>query len=372
MTGFVRAVAVEEKSLLGRRPVPGDVGMTVIDEARRSGMRVILMSGRTLEELGRGGGGLLSHFDGVVAKSGAVLRVGLGPTQWVPTPSRRAALLEVLHQLDVDPHDALGVSGAADSDLAEALEVWVVVAGGGGDFRLADAGPGALERVLDRVQEGWPEVSPERHDIRLERGGRCAPTPDIVVPGGHANLLVCAASDPARDVPLQLAGRWSTAGYQTLVLDLGGWSSRRSTGWGAEGLDAGAGLGHDGLRVDARSASWSQELAAALNAHRGLTVLALAQLEGRARSVALGAALSNARTRRSRTGRPHWLVIDPVEEALSDPDLPPHALDLNERGHCLVLRRHAAVPSWLVAAVDVFQPCSPDCAASPWRTRSAL
>jgi len=371
MTGFVRAVAVEERSLLGRRPAAGDVGLTVIDEARRGGMRMILMSGRSLEELGRGGAGLLSHFDGVVAKSGAVLRVGFGPPQWVPKPSRRAALLQVLRQLDVDPHEALGVSGDADGDLADALEVWVVLAGSGGDFRLADAGPGALERVLNRVQDGWPQVSPQRHDVRIERGSSRARTPDIVVPGGHANLLICAAADPARDVPLRLAGRWSSAGYQTLVLDLGGWTSGWSAGWGAEGLDAGADLGLDGLRVDARSVTWSQELGAALHAHRGLTVLALSQLEGRARSAVLGAVLSDVRARRSRTGRPHWLVIDPVEEALSDPDLPPDALDLNERGHCLVLRHHAGLPTWLVAAVDVFQPCSPDCLALP-RARSTL
>jgi hypothetical protein len=90
-SGFVRAVALVEPSLLGRQPSREDPAVAVIDEVRRHGTKMILLSDRSAAELRRDSTDLLRHFDRVVARK-----------------NRREALLEVLQELDVDPHDALG------------------------------------------------------------------------------------------------------------------------------------------------------------------------------------------------------------------------------------------------------------------------
>jgi hypothetical protein len=344
--GFVRAVAIAERSLLGAAPTPQHPGVGVIDEARRGGLRIILVSDRTVGELRRGGDTLLPHFDGVVAESGRALRVGAGPVRRVPVSSRDA-LLEVLAELDVDPHDTLGVSGdAADGELLGALEV-AVRAGRSGrrgaDYAVDAKGVEALRRVFDDARAGQPSVSPHRHDVRVTMPSAGRPA-DVRVPGAHANLLVCAsgAAPGAGDVAVQLVTGWASDGYSSVVIDL-----ERRHPEGAVVVPAGVG--------------WLEDLRAALRSRRTPVVLALAGRAGPERSEVLAAALGAVRARRKRSGRPHWLVIDPAGPVLADPDLPPEALDLSVGGHCFVLRDHRPVPSALVAAADVVLGCGPGC-----------
>ena len=81
-------------------------------------------------------------------------------------------------------------------------------------------------------------------------------------------------------------------------------------------------------------------------------------------SATIAAVLTQVRKYRARTGRPHWLVIDGAERLLHDPDIPPEALDLSERGHCLVLRDHAQVPVTIAAGADVVLACASGCPLS--------
>jgi hypothetical protein len=319
----------------------------VIDEARRQGLRVILVSDRTVGELRRDGDILMPHFDGVVAESGRALRVGGGPVRRVPVTSREA-LLEVLAELDVDPHDALGVSGdAEDTDLLGALEV-AVRAGRHGrrdaDYAVESRGADALRQVLADARAGQPSASPARHDVTVTVATGEHPTV-VHVPGAHANVLVCAAGPVVPgvgDVPVQLVTRWAEAGYSSVVLDL----DRRHP---------------EGQTVDPAASGWLEELRVAMRARRTPVVLALAGVAERERSAVLATALGAVRARRRGSGRPHWLVIDPVTPVLADPDLPPEALDLSDTGHCFVLRDHRAVPPALVSVADVVLGCGPGC-----------
>jgi hypothetical protein len=358
--GFVRAVAIAERSLLGSAPTSQHPGVAVIDEARRDGLRVILVSDRTVGELRRGGDTLLPHFDGVVAESGRALKVGAGPVRRVPVSSREA-LLEVLAELDVDPHDTLGVSGdASDAEMLGALEVAVgagVAAGrrgrpgrrggrGGGrtDYEVPGRGADALRRVLDDARSGHPSTSPARHDVSVTVSASGRPA-DVHVPGAHANLLVCAAGPSAPgagDVSVQLVRRWAADGYSSVVVDL----DRRHPG---------------GTAVDPVAPGWLEALRVAMRARQTPVVLGLAGVPERERSAVLATAFGAVRAGRERSGRPHWLVIDPAAPVFADPDLPPEALDLSDSGHCFVLRDHRAVPAGLLTAADVVLGCGPSC-----------
>jgi hypothetical protein len=149
---------------------------------------VILMTDRTFEELWRDAAELPTHFDGVVAGAGAVVSVEGGPARRVALPSQRNALLEVLSQLDIDPHETLGISGTDDPEMLEVLEGWITVGDDRGDFPPVGAGLTALENVLNELRRGWPATSPSRYEIRLDRVGSHARALDVVLPGAHANL----------------------------------------------------------------------------------------------------------------------------------------------------------------------------------------
>jgi hypothetical protein len=369
MTRFVRAMAIDERLLLGARAIRGDPSISLIDDARRRSICMILLSDRTQDELSLDDVELPAHFDAVVAESGATISVGGGPATRMPMAARRPALLSVLMQLNVDPHDALGISTGTGQDLLD-LEWCLTTVEGEGDMALAAAGADGLERVLAGLTS-WAAFSPPRHEVRLDRVGSHARGLDIVVPSGHVNVLLCAADRDVRDVPLQLAQRWSHAGYQTVVLDVDGGSARWSAAWAAEGLEPGDRLDLNDVHIDASATAWSEQLQSALRIHPQLVTLTVSDLAGTARTNALATALTCMRTQRLATGRPHWLLIDSAESVLEDTGLAPHVLDLRDRGHCLVLRRHAPSPPWL-GNIDVVQPCSPNCPLRPKRPSRAV
>jgi hypothetical protein len=333
-SGFVRAVALAEHSLLGADLSVGDRSVAVIDEARRNGTKVILLSDRSVADLRRHNAGLLGHFDGVVTGR-----------------SRRETLLRVLNRLDVDPHDALGVSGdAGDAAVLDALEVSVVV---------TDPGPDALDRVLHEILQGQPAVSPACHDVQVQvdrpEGGAT-----VDLPGAHANVLICAAGSTAAATPAVLVRQWSAAGYQVVVLDLvGDLADERSAATRGRAKV---------MRVDAEAYPWRHDVRAALHIGRRPLIVDLSGPPTAGRSATITRVLSAVRDHRARTGRPHWLLIDGAERLLHDPDIPPEALDLAERGHCLVLRDHGDVSAGIAAGADVAVPCGPGC---PVPSRSA-
>jgi hypothetical protein len=402
MKGFVRAVALTEDLLLGGQVSPSDPTIALIDQARRDGTKMILLSERSIVDLQRHRAGLLKHFDAVVADRQEYLLLSRAPTPDpssgtpasvtpVPPPnpfpspnptsdegprgdvpsghSRREALLEVLHHLDVDPHDALGVSGdTRDADLLEALEVAVVMIdprlgdlghaeAPGTDYLLPGPGHDGLDRVLHKVLQGQPAVSPPRHNVRVQLGDS-EDRITVNIPGAHANVLLCATGSPAARMPVQLVRQWTAAGYQVVVLDLTGVLAAAQTAAGNSAARV--------LSPDVHAHPWQHDVTAVLDA--GGPRPLIVDLSGRVwvdRSATITTVLSAVRDHRSRTGRPHWLLIDGAERVLRDPNIPPEALDLAERGHCLVVRDHARVPATIADRADVVVPCSPGCPLAP-------
>jgi hypothetical protein len=97
----------------------------------------------------------------------------------------------------------------------------------------------------------------------------------------------------------------------------------------------------------------TQELLALLRSRFTVSVLGLSYVPAAFRGAALGMALCAVAGHRARTGRPDWLMIDDADAVLSDPDIPPHALDLAGRGCCLVMRSSLGLPDSLAASIDV-------------------
>jgi hypothetical protein len=137
------------------------------------------------------------------------------------------------------------------------------------------------------------------------------------------------------------------SGYRCLVLDLGG----RVRTWQPL-VDAGL-----AVRWNVVAAPTDAE-----SLHRfavegePVVVLDYRGLDEATRSLALERSLSAAREVRAATGRPHSIVVDDAELLLEDPALPPEALRLDERGHCLVLRCWREPPDGLARSVDVVVP----------------
>jgi hypothetical protein len=49
-------------------------------------------------------------------------------------------------------------------------------------------------------------------------------------------------------------------------------------------------------------------------------------------------------------------MIDDAETVLRDPDIPPHALDLSQRGYCLILRSSEKLSDSVAATIEVVLP----------------
>ncbi len=364
MTGFVRAVAVSQESVLNRSAHGVDRAIEAVDEIRRRGTHVILVTEETIEHLAGPGTDLLPHFDAVVAESGAILRVGPGPDRAMAGQiSRRTGFLAALRELGVDPHDSLAISGdSRDVDLLDASEVSVAVGGAdptlwrSADISLRHPAEDALERLLDDVLSAGPTSSPGRHDVRLGTQGEDAEAAggELVVPGAHANVVLCAPSLPRPDVPRRLLAEWVAAGYQCLVVDPFG----RYWGGGAEeGLPRATRIGYGGSSGGQEfEDDVGQRVSGLLDAAERIVILDMSALKARDRSLAVTETLLAVQRERARVGRPHWLVIDDAEVVLSDPDLPPEALRLSARGHCLILRAHERPPASLAGVVDVVLP----------------
>jgi hypothetical protein len=158
--------------------------------------------------------------------------------------------------------------------------------------------------------------------------------------GARASIAVQAGS--VSTVPMRLLRRWAAARHECVVIDLDGRYSE---------LD----LPAPGRIVDVADLS-ADELCEVVRARRRVSVLGFSHVTAESRSNAVGMALAAVTAQRAKTGRPRWLMIDDAETVLSDPDIPPHALDLSQRGYCLILRSSERLPNSLAATIYVVLP----------------
>ena len=154
----------------------------------------------------------------------------------------------------------------------------------------------------------------------------------------HPNIAVWAGA--VSGVPMQLLRWWAKDGQECVVIDIDGRYAQID-------LPAPAGRYVDAARLSADG------LRAVLRTRHGVCVLDFSHVPAAFRSAALGRALSVVAAHRARTGQLHWMMIDDAETVLSDPDIPPHVLDLSQRGYCLVMRSTHGLPDPLTASIDV-------------------
>jgi hypothetical protein len=156
--------------------------------------------------------------------------------------------------------------------------------------------------------------------------------------GARPNLVV--QGQAVSSVPTQLLRWWAQGHRDCVVIDIDGrypWTDL---------------IAHGGRYADAAHMS-ADQLREMLQARRGVSVLDFSHIPAAVRSTALSRALSVIAVHRARTGQPHWIMIDAAETVLSDPDIPPHVLDLSQRGHCLVMRSTRGLPAALTASIDI-------------------
>jgi len=190
------------------------------------------------------------------------------------------------------------------------------------DLSLARAITGvARDRVgrSRRRRDGWLDTRSTAADVR----------PNIVVRG-----------EAVSSVPTQLLRWWATGRHDCVVIDVEGRYAQ---------IDL---LAPGGRYVDVAQVSMDQ-LRVLRTHQRGVSVLDFSHVPAAVRSRALGRALSVVAAQRARTGHPQWMMIDDGEAVLGDPDIPPHVLDLSQRGHCLVLRSTDGLPDALATSIDV-------------------
>jgi hypothetical protein len=153
----------------------------------------------------------------------------------------------------------------------------------------------------------------------------------------HPNIVV--QGEAVDTVPLQLLRWWASAGHECVVIDMDGRYAQIDLPAPASGY------------VDLAEVP-ADQLGAVLRTRYGVSVLDFSHLPGASRSMSIGRALSVVAAHRALTGRLHWLMIDDAQMVLSDRDIPSPAINLCQRGYCLVMRSPERLPASFPATID--------------------
>jgi hypothetical protein len=193
-------------------------------------------------------------------------------------------------------------------------------------------------RTISGVAQDRPGRPRQPQDEWLNLPGTGPTITAVTAADTHPNIVV--RSEAASTVPAQLLRWWATGRHECVVIDIDGRYAQFD-------LPAPA-----GRHVDVADVS-ADQLRAVLRTHHGVSFLDFSHVPAASRSTALSRALSVVAAHRARTGPRHWMMIDDAETVLSDPDIPPHVLDLSQRGYCLVMRSPEELPDSLVPSIDV-------------------
>jgi hypothetical protein len=196
------------------------------------------------------------------------------------------------------------------------------------DLPLASVISGAVQ---DRAERPW-----RRRDQWPPDAG--VPVTRFAAADARPNLLV--RGEAFSSVPTQLLRWWAPGRHDCVIIDIDGRYAR---------IDLPA---PDGRHVDVAHVSMDQ-LREVLRGRSGVSVLDFSHVPAAVGSTTLARVLSVVAVHRTRTGHPHWLMIDGAETVLSDPGIPPQVLDLSRRGHCLVMRSTEGLPDSLAASIDI-------------------
>ncbi|MGH7401142.1 MAG: HAD hydrolase family protein [Candidatus Rokuibacteriota bacterium] len=381
-----------------------------LDQARKAGLRLILVTGRTFFELTRVCD-CLETFDAVVAENGAVVYYpgsAMIRDQGPPVPGRLLAELDrrgIYYQVGrvivgtarVDEpavQEALAAAGVTRDLIHNRAALMLLPAG-------VSKGSGVRHvlRFLGLSPHDVLALGDAENDLPLFDACGFSGCPgnsiaavrkrvDWVFPGGAGDGIAAAITGPILEgrLPVQHSPRhrlplgWAATTSEPVtiparavnVLIHGDPHSGKSWLAGAfvEGL-VGARysvcvIDPEGeYRVLARlpGVAWT-EIREADEVDRALEVLLrdpsasavldLSSLSHAAKVAAIERALRKSRGIRRLVGRPHWVVIDEAHYSLHDEGVADDALGLEDRGFCFVTYRSSWLRERVIRAVDVF------------------
>ncbi|MEO8701631.1 MAG: HAD-IIB family hydrolase [Kofleriaceae bacterium] len=220
--------------------------------------------------------------------------------------NKATGLLAALQELGLSVHNVVGIGDAEnDHALLAACECGVAVANAlpalakrADHVTSRDHGGGVAELIDRLLVDDLGSIELARHRIRLGKAG----TDDISIDPYSANVMVCGTSGSGKStLTTGLLERFANAGYQFAILDPEG---------DYETLEIAVSLGSP---KSAPPASEVLDVLRRPGENVSINMLGLA-VEHRPEYFAeLLPALADLRT---RTGRPHWLVIDEAHHLL--------------------------------------------------------
>ena len=399
---FFRAIAVDYDFTLTNGGV-STTGLAAVDQARRDGLKVVLVTGRILRELRAELPEVDSHFDAIVAENGGVLAIA-GSERALAQPvdveleqalaargvpvrrgsvllacdalhdrtvleesarlglevqlvHNRAALMvlpsgiskgtgvhHALGMLGVSFHNTIGVGdGENDHSLLDGCEVGVAVANAVESLRRH------ADLVLEAPDgEGIAQLFAQvrRNGLRLHPRrwqielGVTGSGERIFLPASQINVLISGESGYGKSYLAGLiAERLLDMRYSICVLD-------------PEGDHVAIGHEHGVMVVDAREYS-AAVLPAALGHRFGSAIVDLSQLCAEDKRRYMHEALAALAKLRAETGVPHWVFLDEAHDPIGARDLAETHLAGAQRGYCLVTYRPEALPPTFRSAIDV-------------------
>ncbi len=404
MARVFRVIAVDFDGTIAEHDRVHPLALRAIGEVRRQRRKVLLCTGRRLEELRAVFPHVDRHFDAIIAENGGILvmasaviasaaplpaeldgaleeagvpferghvllathaqyadavrraveRLGL-EAQLVynrgalmvlpPGVSKGAGLLHALGLLEVSRHSAIGIGDAEnDHSLLQSCELGVAV---------GNAVPGLRAHADLCLEEAdGPGVAaflrgPVLHggvDVQPARWrieiGRAPDGTPVQLPGSGINVLIAGASGSGKS---RLAG---------LIVERLAGLDYACCVLDAEGDHAGLDALPGVIAVGGREPlPTAQRIAAMVRNRFSSVIVDLSLLEGPAKRAVAADVLRELHALRCERGYPHWIVIEEADQLVPAEGLPGEECE-GPLGYCLVTHRPGVLPAPLLAGLD--------------------
>jgi hypothetical protein len=344
-----QALAVDYDGTLASHDRLADGAAAALERARRAGLRLILVTGRTFFELTRVCS-RLDLFDAVVAENGAVLHFPTDDAICDEGPPPPPRLIAELDRRSIPFQAGRVIIG---TDRSYEAEVRAALAAAGVDLRLvAEAaavadwvfpggdGAAVTRAIAEEILSGT--LPPARTDRqRIELGWAGATSERVTIPARGVNVLVHGDS---------LSGKsWLTGGlierlvgraYATCVVDPEGDYQGLADAAGVAWAEVG-----DAREWDAALGALARDPAASL-----VVDLSAASHDRKLDLIRYGLqAIARARVQH---GRPHWTVLDEAHYWLHEQGVADEAAGFAQKGFCLVTYKASWLRQTILDAVD--------------------
>ena len=401
--GFFRAVAVDLDGTLAQHDRVETETLAAVRDATARGLRVVVVTGRTLEDLDSTFPGLRDELSAVVAENGAVLASGLGVRELAdpvdpaigavldargvkcrtgrvllacdgtdepvvaatirelgldyelvrnrealmvlpPGVTKATGLLELLGELGLSPHNTIAVGDAEnDHTMLAACELGVAVSNAVEALRMR------ADLVLELPNgEGVARLltgSLLRGEQRQLPGhwhieiGRDDDGQPVTLPASQLNLIVSGDAGVGKSYLAGLIAEQLALKRYSVVVV------------DPEGDHVGLHRLHGVTVVDAGRIECSGDLLALLLQEGSSIVIDLSSLDAQAQASLTACLPAEIEAERERRGLPHWVVIDEAHRPVR-PRGVLEALDPSRKGYLLVTYRPDELAPDVVASTD--------------------